>query len=152
LLITTRAGELVRLGDHQEAVEHARMRLGVRRGEDDDDLIHVGGDDALTLPAAWCAARETRPAWQDLGDGPRVAGIVLQEHVIAHRELERLRRRGDGVAPQRAVGAATGVRFLHSAAQRRLDDRAALAAHSPHAARAAQDDPLLRVPGTTARL
>src|SRR5258706_247084 len=45
-------------GDHQEPVEHSAVRLRPRGREDDDDLVDVGGDNALTLPFTRFASRE----------------------------------------------------------------------------------------------
>ena len=44
--------------DHQKPVEHSAVRLRLCRGEDDDDLIHVGGYDALALPCSRFAPRQ----------------------------------------------------------------------------------------------
>ena len=46
----------VSLGDDEKPVEHSPMRLRFGGGEDDDDLIHIRGDNALALT---CARRTT---------------------------------------------------------------------------------------------
>ena len=109
-----RAASSFAFGDDEEAIEHARMRLGFRRREHDDDLIDVRRDDALALPSAGRAARELRAARKDLGDRPCAArrSSCSSSDVVADGELERLGGRGDGVAAQRAVGALSAVRFL----------------------------------------
>ena len=42
----------VRFGTPEKPIEQARMRLGIRGREDDDDLVDVGGDDPFTIGAA----------------------------------------------------------------------------------------------------
>ncbi len=78
----------VRLGHDQKPVEHAQVRLGLRRGEDDDDLIDIGRHDTLTVPAARHPPRQHRPPRQDLHNGPgAISGLRLEQHIIAHRQL-----------------------------------------------------------------
>ena len=83
------------------------MRLGIRRREHHDDLIDVGGNDPLALPAAGRAARERRPARQDLGDRPlaSVASSRSSRTWSPTASFSRLRGGSHGVAPNRAVGA-----------------------------------------------
>ena len=48
----------VPFGDHQKPVEHSAVRLRLRRREDDDDLVDVGGNNALALPFTRLAPSE----------------------------------------------------------------------------------------------
>src|ERR1035437_10356358 len=110
--------QLVRFGDDEKAIEHARMRLGVRRRENDDPLIDVCRNDALAVSAAGIAARKMRASRKDLGDRPRtILALLLEHHAITNGKLERFGRGGDRVAPQRAIGALAGVALLHPSAK-----------------------------------
>jgi hypothetical protein len=54
--------EQVAFGDYQEAIEHPHVRLGLRSREDDDYLIDVGGDNALTVSPTGHPSRKLRPS------------------------------------------------------------------------------------------
>ena len=111
--MTMRAGRSFAFGDDEKAVEHARMRLGLRRGEHDDDLVDVRGDDALALPATRRAARQLRAARKNLGDRPappRSTGSSTTSSPTASLSVSR--GRGHGVAAERAVGALAAIRLL----------------------------------------
>ena len=86
-------GERVGLGDDEKPVEHARVRLGPRRGENDDHLIDVRGDDAFAIRTARRPARQARASRQNLADRPRAATSVrFDEHLVAHSQLQPVAR------------------------------------------------------------
>jgi hypothetical protein len=64
------------------------VRLGLREREDNDHLIDVCDDDPFAGATAWRPAREARPAWVDLGNGPRATGfLTLDGYVVADSEF-----------------------------------------------------------------
>ena len=77
-------GDAIRLGDHEQAVEHAEIRLGIPCRRYHHYLVHVGGD---RLPPAGPAragraAREQRAARAHTGDGGRAVAANLQlDHI-----------------------------------------------------------------------
>src|SRR5438105_2184179 len=82
--------ERVCLGDHQEPIEHPTMGFGLGRGEDDHDLIDVGGDDALALPFSRRASGQLRVSRQNISDGPVLAALIyLQNYPVTHRQFFR---------------------------------------------------------------
>jgi hypothetical protein len=84
--------DLVRLGDHQEAIDHARMRIRLGRREHDDDLIDVRREDTLTASSTGRPPRKLGSSRKNLGDRPGViARDALEVDVVADRQLERLR-------------------------------------------------------------
>ena len=84
-------GEGIGFGNDEKPIEHPRMRLGPRRGEDDDHLIHVRGDDAFAVRATRRSPRQPRPSRQDLADGPAAAARVgLDEHFVTDRQLQSI--------------------------------------------------------------
>src|SRR6266571_1764010 len=75
-------GKAVCLGDHEEAIELARARLGIGGGSDDHDLIDVGrhrlrAPRAATAPALSGTARQHRAPRPDAGD--RAFGIEVHD-------------------------------------------------------------------------
>ena len=80
--------EVVRLADHEEAVDHRGVRFRLHEGEDDEHLVHVRGKHAFAVASARLAAREHRSPFLDRLDAPLDPLLIGREgHVIADGEL-----------------------------------------------------------------
>ena len=81
--------ESVRFGDHEKAIEHARMWLRLRGCKDHDDLIQICNHDPFAAGPTGRATRELAASRIDLVNCPRRFACVAGNHdAIADCEFE----------------------------------------------------------------
>ena len=116
--------QVVRLRDDEEAIDHPAVRLRLAEGEDDEHLVHIGGDDALAVPTPRLPSGEHRGTRGNGRDAPAALPLIpIDRHVITDGELE---------------GAA--LLLLEPAGERRIVGLAGDVAHAPDASRPLDDD------------